>query len=204
MHLYEFSWCFCGDDAACSAGWTVIRRLCVNCLNTDSTSASSSNSTRQILVYSKKNTPGLLPRGVCLSVCPPATSRCSTKAAKHRITQTTPHDTYRDQVFWCQRSRRNSNVVTSPPRRGRQMPHTTCHNVNANLTNVLSNYFLTIFNHALLGITNPKSVWQHWTIFILLLWKRFMKKTAHNKVHEGNSHLTNVISHIYVDIYSWL
>jgi len=33
------------------------------------------------------------PVSVRLSVCPSVTSRCSTKTAKRRITQTTPHDT---------------------------------------------------------------------------------------------------------------
>ena len=41
---------------------------------------------------------------LCLSV----TSRSSTKTAKHRITQTTPHDSPETLVFWCQRSPRNS------------------------------------------------------------------------------------------------
>jgi len=45
---------------------------------------------------------------LCLSV----TSRCSTKTAKRRITQTTPHDTAGSLVFWCQRSQRNSTGVT--------------------------------------------------------------------------------------------
>ena len=48
------------------------------------------------------------PVSVCLSV----TSRCSTKTAKRRITQTTPHDTPGSLVFWCQRSPRNSTGVT--------------------------------------------------------------------------------------------
>ena len=47
---------------------------------------------------------------LCLSVS--ATSRCSTKTAKCRITQTTPHDTPGTLVFWCQRSPRNSTGVT--------------------------------------------------------------------------------------------
>ena len=46
---------------------------------------------------------------VCLSVRPSVTSRCSTKTAKRRITQTTPHDS---PVFWCQRSPWNSTGVT--------------------------------------------------------------------------------------------
>jgi len=44
---------------------------------------------------------------VCLSV----TRRCSTETAKHRITQTTPHDSPGTLVFWRQRSRQNSNGV---------------------------------------------------------------------------------------------
>jgi len=49
---------------------------------------------------------------LCLSVCLSVTSRSSTKAAKRRITQTTPHDTPGTLVFWCQRSPRNSTGVT--------------------------------------------------------------------------------------------
>jgi len=48
---------------------------------------------------------------VCLSVS--VTSQCSTKMAKHRITQTTPHDSPGTLVFWSQRSLRNSTGV--PP-----------------------------------------------------------------------------------------
>jgi len=46
---------------------------------------------------------------VCLSV----TSRCSTKTAKRRITQITPHDSPGTLVFWSYRSARNSTGVTS-------------------------------------------------------------------------------------------
>ena len=49
---------------------------------------------------------------VCLSVCLSVTSRCSTKTAKRRITQTTPHDSPGTLVFWRQRSPRNSTGVT--------------------------------------------------------------------------------------------
>ena len=49
---------------------------------------------------------------LCLSVCPSVTSRCSTKTAKSRITQTTPHDSPGNLVFWSQRSPRNSTGVT--------------------------------------------------------------------------------------------
>ena len=35
------------------------------------------------------------------SVCPSVTSRCSTKTAKRRITQTTPHDSPGSLVFWA-------------------------------------------------------------------------------------------------------
>ena len=47
---------------------------------------------------------------VCLSLC--VTSRCSTKTAKHRITQTKPHDSSGTLVFRCQRSPQNSTGVT--------------------------------------------------------------------------------------------
>ena len=56
---------------------------------------------------------------VCPSICPSVTSRCSTKTAKRRITQTTPHDSPGTLVFWCQRSPRNSTGVT--PYEGRRM-----------------------------------------------------------------------------------
>ena len=46
------------------------------------------------------------------SVRPSVTSRCSTKTAKRRITQTTPHDSPGTLVFWSQRSPRNSTGVT--------------------------------------------------------------------------------------------
>jgi len=49
---------------------------------------------------------------LCLSVCLSVTSRCSTKTAKRRITQTTPHNTTGTLVFLCQRSLRNSTGVT--------------------------------------------------------------------------------------------
>jgi len=39
------------------------------------------------------------------------TSPCSTKTAKHRITQTSPHDSPGTLVFWCQISSRNSTGV---------------------------------------------------------------------------------------------
>jgi len=56
------------------------------------------------------------PVSVCLSVslCPSVsvTSRSSTKTAKRRIIQTTPHDSPETLVFWCQRSPRNSTGVT--------------------------------------------------------------------------------------------
>ena len=54
---------------------------------------------------------GLCP-SVCLSVSVSVTSRCSTKTAKRRITQTTPHDTPWTLVFWRQRSPQNSTGVT--------------------------------------------------------------------------------------------
>jgi len=39
----------------------------------------------------------------CPSVCPSVTSRCSTKTAKPRITQTTPYDSPGTLVFRCQK-----------------------------------------------------------------------------------------------------
>ena len=56
----------------------------------------------------------VLAMGLCL--CPSVwsvTSRSSTKTAKHRITQTAPHDTPKTLVFLCQRCARNSTWVTS-------------------------------------------------------------------------------------------
>ena len=50
---------------------------------------------------------------VCLCVCLSVTLRYCIKTAKRRITQTTPHDTPLILVFWCQRSWRNSNGITS-------------------------------------------------------------------------------------------
>ena len=47
-----------------------------------------------------------------VSVRPSVTSRCSTKTAKRRITQTTPHDSPGTLVFGCQRSLRNSTGVS--------------------------------------------------------------------------------------------
>ena len=58
------------------------------------------------------------PVSVCRSVRPSVTSRCSTKTAKRRITQTTPHDSPGTVVFCRQRSPRNS---TGSPLRGRRM-----------------------------------------------------------------------------------
>jgi len=56
-------------------------------------------------------------RGICygpvsVCVCLSVISRSSTKTAKHRITQTTPHDSPGTLVFWCQRSPPNSTGVT--------------------------------------------------------------------------------------------
>jgi len=49
---------------------------------------------------------------VCVSPSVSVTSRSSTKTAKSRITQTTPHDSPGTLVFWSQRSPRNSTGVT--------------------------------------------------------------------------------------------
>ena len=44
------------------------------------------------------------PVSVSVCLCLSVTSRCSTKTAKRRITQTTAHDTPGTLVFLCQRS----------------------------------------------------------------------------------------------------
>jgi len=55
---------------------------------------------------------GTIAMGLCPSVSVSVASRSSTKTAKRRITQTTPHDTPSGTlVFWCQRSPRNSTGV---------------------------------------------------------------------------------------------
>ena len=54
----------------------------------------------------------VLATALCPSVCPSVTSRCSTKTAKRRITQTTPHDSPGTLVSWRHRSPRNSTGVT--------------------------------------------------------------------------------------------
>jgi len=54
----------------------------------------------------------VLAMGLCLSVRLSVTSRSSTKTAKRRITQTTPHDSPGSLAFWSQRSPRNSTGVT--------------------------------------------------------------------------------------------
>jgi len=41
----------------------------------------------------------VLAMSLCLSVCLSVTSRCSTKTAKRKITQTTPHDSQDTLVF---------------------------------------------------------------------------------------------------------
>jgi len=71
------------------------------------------------LVTARCYASAVLAMALCPSVCLSVTSRSSTKTAKRRITQTTPHDTPGNLVFGCQRSPRNSTGVT--PLRGRQM-----------------------------------------------------------------------------------
>jgi len=44
------------------------------------------------------------PVSVCVCLCLSVRSRCSTKTAKHTITQTKPRDSSGTLVFWCQRS----------------------------------------------------------------------------------------------------
>jgi len=50
---------------------------------------------------------------VCSSVCLSVTRRYCIKTVKHRIMQATLHDSPGNLVFWCQRSRLNSNRVTA-------------------------------------------------------------------------------------------
>jgi len=68
----------------------------------------------QVLFTARCYASAVLAMGLCpsVSVSVSVTSRCSTKTAKHRITQTTPHDTLGTLVFWRQRSPRNSTGVT--------------------------------------------------------------------------------------------
>jgi len=47
-----------------------------------------------------------------MALCQSVESRCSIETAKHRITQTKPHDSSGTLVFWPQRSPRNSTGVT--------------------------------------------------------------------------------------------
>jgi len=55
---------------------------------------------------------------LCVSVCLSITRRYCVKTAKNTITQTMRRDLPGTLVFWCQRSRWNSNAS---PQRGRQM-----------------------------------------------------------------------------------
>ena len=56
---------------------------------------------------------------VCVCLCPSVTSRSSTKTAKRRITQTTPHDTPRDSSFLVPKI--SAKFDRGHPLRGRQM-----------------------------------------------------------------------------------
>jgi len=49
---------------------------------------------------------------VWVYVCVSFTIQYCIKTAKHRMTKIMPHDSPGTLVFWCQRSRRYSNVVT--------------------------------------------------------------------------------------------
>ena len=86
-----------------------------------------SRSTLWVKTFCTLRFPAFLPRDAMLArymlwacVCLSVTSRCSTKTAEHRITQTTPHDSPGNLpvVFWCQRTPRNS-IGVNPC--GRQM-----------------------------------------------------------------------------------
>ena len=76
-------------------------------------------SRRTVLIFTARcYASAVLAMALCPSVRPSVTSRCSTKTAKRRITQTTPHDTPGNLVYCRQRSPWNSTGVT--PLRGRQ------------------------------------------------------------------------------------
>ena len=69
---------------------------------------------RHVVVFTARcYASAVLAMGLCLSVCVCVclTSRSSTKTAKRRITQTTPHDSPGNLVFRCQRSPRNLTGV---------------------------------------------------------------------------------------------
>ena len=61
----------------------------------------------------------VLAMGLCPSVSVSLTSRCSTKTAKRRITQTTPHDTPKDSSFLMPKI--SAKFDRGHPLRGRQM-----------------------------------------------------------------------------------
>ena len=69
-------------------------------------------SVKSRLVTARCHASAVLTMGLSPSVSVSVTSRCSTKTAKRRITQTTPHDTPGSLVFWRQRSPQNSTGVT--------------------------------------------------------------------------------------------
>jgi len=77
---------------------------------------SSSQSPNVVVFTARCYASAVLAMALCLSVRPSVrlsvTSRCSTKTAKRRITQTTPHDSLGTLVFCSQRSPRNSTGVT--------------------------------------------------------------------------------------------
>jgi len=56
---------------------------------------------------------------LAMGLCPSVTSRCSTKTAKHTITQRTPHDTPRNSSFLTPKISAKSN--RGHPVRGRRM-----------------------------------------------------------------------------------
>ena len=76
----------------------------------------------QLSLMKRHQNPGSLSFFYCAMLCirgtshgpvsVSVTSRSSTKTAKRRITQTTPHDSLGTLVFWYQRSPRNSTGVT--------------------------------------------------------------------------------------------
>jgi len=97
---------------------------------------------------SLRNSNGVTPNGVAkLCLGPSVTSRSSTEMAKRRITQTTPHDSPGNLVFWCRRSRQNSNGVIpcAKCRCGRLNARAVAGNWRISTRGIANFYFMTYF-----------------------------------------------------------
>jgi len=78
-------------------------------------------------------------RVVYPSVCPSVTSWSSTEMAKCRIMHATPHDSPGTLVFWCRKSRQNSNRVIPNGR-------AKCRWGRLNAGEVAENWLLSMWN----------------------------------------------------------